>query len=81
MYAIRSYYGIAYGEIVDITTPNGDKRTGQVLEAREEIAVVQVFEGTSEFVITSYSIHYTKLYEPLKDQQFWRRMCILWFSA
>ncbi len=36
-----------YGEIVDITLSNGEKRHGQVLEAKEDIAVIQVFEGTS----------------------------------
>ncbi|MBA2846935.1 V/A-type H+-transporting ATPase subunit B [Methanococcus maripaludis] len=51
--------GIAYGEIVDITTPNGEKRTGQVLEAREEIAVVQVFEGTSELNTSETKVRFT----------------------
>ncbi len=38
--------GIGYGEVVDITIPSGEKRRGQVLEAAEGRAVVQVFEGT-----------------------------------
>jgi V/A-type H+-transporting ATPase subunit B len=37
---------VAYGELVYIRTPEGDKRTGQVLESQEHLAVVQVFEGT-----------------------------------
>lgn len=37
---------VAYGELVAIQTAKGEKRAGQVLEAREGIAVVQVFEGT-----------------------------------
>jgi len=36
-----------YGEIVSLTLPDGSQRTGQVLEARGDKAVVQVFEGTS----------------------------------
>lgn len=37
---------VAYGEIVDIVTPDGSSRTGQVLESSENTVVVQVFEGT-----------------------------------
>lgn len=39
--------GVAYGEVVDITTPDGAIKHGQVLDAHEDHAVVQVYEGTS----------------------------------
>jgi len=39
--------GIAYGEVVEITTPDGETKHGQVLDAYENRAVVQVYEGTS----------------------------------
>lgn len=39
--------GIAYAELVEVTTPSGEKRLGQVLETREDKAIVQLFEGTS----------------------------------
>ncbi len=38
---------VAYGELVEVTISTGEKRLGQVLEARETKAVVQLFEGTS----------------------------------
>ena len=38
--------GVSYGEVVEIVLPSGEKRRGQVLEALEDRAVVQVFEGT-----------------------------------
>ncbi len=38
--------GVSYGEVVEIEIPSGEKRRGQVLEASEGRAVVQVFEGT-----------------------------------
>jgi len=38
---------IAYAELVEVTTPSGEKRLGQVLETREDKAIVQLFEGTS----------------------------------
>lgn len=43
---VEGVKGVAYGELVNIETSQGERRTGQVLEAREDIAVVQVFEGT-----------------------------------
>jgi V/A-type H+-transporting ATPase subunit B len=38
---------ISYGEVVEIETAGGERKTGQVLDAMEDKAVVQVFEGTS----------------------------------
>ncbi|WP_135534865.1 MULTISPECIES: ATP synthase subunit B [Halostella] len=37
---------IGYDEIVEIETPNGDIKRGQVLESSEGIVSIQVFEGT-----------------------------------
>src|SRR5665648_314001 len=56
---VEGVEGVAYGEIVDITTPNGDARRGQVLEVREGIAVVQVFEGTSDLNTSTTKIRFT----------------------
>jgi V/A-type H+/Na+-transporting ATPase subunit B len=38
---------ISYGEVASITLPDGEERTGQVLDISREVAVVQVYEGTS----------------------------------
>jgi len=38
--------GVAFGEVVNVRTPNGESRMGQVLESQENLAIVQVFEGT-----------------------------------
>ena len=43
---VEGVEGVAYGEVVNIQTTDGEKRRGQVLESREGIAIVQVFEGT-----------------------------------
>ncbi|MFX0092130.1 MAG: V-type ATP synthase subunit B [Candidatus Hodarchaeota archaeon] len=43
---VKDTKGVSYGEIVQIETPEGEKRTGQVLESARGMAVVQVFEGT-----------------------------------
>ena len=44
---VQSVKGVSYGEIARITLPNGDVRTGQVLDISRDLAVIQVFEGTS----------------------------------
>ncbi|MFB6244358.1 MAG: V-type ATP synthase subunit B [Halobaculum sp.] len=38
---------IGYDEIVEIETPQGDTKRGQVLETQDGIVAIQVFEGTS----------------------------------
>ena len=37
---------IAYGDIVEIETPNGDVKQGEVLETSKDIVIVQVYEET-----------------------------------
>lgn len=44
---VQDVRGVSYGEIVRIVLPGGEERTGQVLDVSKEIAVVQVYEGTS----------------------------------
>ena len=50
---------VAFGELVEIKLANGDKRTGQVLEARDDLAVVQVFEGTRDLATKDISVRFT----------------------
>ena len=38
--------GVAYDELVTVTTPSGEERLGQVLDVTARTAVVQVFGGT-----------------------------------
>ncbi len=44
---VQNPIGVSYGETARITLPDGEIRTGQVLDISREMAVVQVFEGTS----------------------------------
>ena len=43
---VNKVSGVAFGEVVRIRASDGSERLGQVLEARTDVAVVQVFEGT-----------------------------------
>jgi V/A-type H+-transporting ATPase subunit B len=38
--------GVKYQELVRISLPSGEKRRGQVLEVKDDKALIQVFEGT-----------------------------------
>ncbi len=49
---------VAYGEVVKIRGPDGKERLGQVLEAREDMAVVQVFEGTRGLDVRDTSVRF-----------------------
>ena len=44
---IEKTHPVGYGELVNITMSNGEKRLGQVLDTSKDIVVVQSFEGTS----------------------------------
>jgi V/A-type H+-transporting ATPase subunit B len=44
---VEGVKGVAYGEVVEIVTPSGETKRGQVLDAYEDRAVIQVYEGTS----------------------------------
>jgi len=44
---VQGVKGVGYGDLVEIRNGSGEVRTGQTLEVDEEMAVVQVFEGTT----------------------------------
>ena len=48
-----------YNEIVSLTLPDGTERSGQVLEARGNRAIVQVFEGTSGIDVKKTKVEFT----------------------
>lgn len=50
--------GVAFEEIVEIRGPNGEERRGRVLEAHEDRAVVQVFEGTEGLNVEGTSVRF-----------------------
>ncbi|KAF5075594.1 ATP synthase subunit B [Methanobacterium aggregans] len=56
---VEGVEGVAYGEIVEIETPAGDHRRGQVLEVKDDLAVVQVFEGTSDLNTSTTKVRFT----------------------
>jgi len=56
---LENVKGPKYNEIVSLTLPDGTERSGQVLEARGDRAVVQVFEGTSGIDVKKTRVKFT----------------------
>ncbi len=56
---VEGVEGVAYSEIVDIETPAGQMRRGQVLEVRGDVAVIQVFEGTRDLNTSTTKVRFT----------------------
>eukprot|EP00128_Syssomonas_multiformis_P018591 Colp12_sorted_trinity150504_noHs@8880 len=48
-----------FAEIVELTLPDGTRRTGQVLEVQGSKAIVQVFEGTSGIDAKNTTVEFT----------------------
>lgn len=56
---VEAISGVRFGELVQITTPSGEERRGQVLEVGRDVAVVQVFEGTRGLDVKKTMVRFT----------------------
>jgi V/A-type H+-transporting ATPase subunit B len=50
--------GVAYNEMVAVLMPDGETRSGQVLEVSGSTAVIQVFEGTRGIDVAATSVRF-----------------------
>ncbi|EQD67163.1 V-type ATP synthase subunit B, partial [mine drainage metagenome] len=55
---VRDVSNAAYGEIVEIQLPNGERRQGQVLDSRKGLAIVQVFGATMGMNVEQTSVKF-----------------------
>ncbi|MCI4339823.1 MAG: V-type ATP synthase subunit B [Thermoplasmata archaeon] len=55
---VREVANAAYGEIVEISLPDGTRRQGQVLDSRKGLAIVQVFGPTMGMNLTTTSVKF-----------------------
>ena len=55
---VEGVYGVKYGELAEITLPDGEIRRGQVLMVEEDKALLQVFEGTAGIDVPSTYIRF-----------------------
>ena len=56
---VEGVEGVGYDEVVEIVTPSGEEKRGQVLEVERDRAVVQVFEGTSGIDSQDTTVRFT----------------------
>jgi V/A-type H+/Na+-transporting ATPase subunit B len=55
---VREVADAAYGEMVEISLPDGTRRQGQVLDSRKGLAIVQVFGPTMGMNLTQTSVKF-----------------------
>src|SRR5208283_5366967 len=55
---VRDVANAAYGEIVEIQLPSGERRQGQVLDSRKGLAIVQVFGPTMGISLERTSVKF-----------------------
>lgn len=56
---VEDVEGVGYDEVVEIETPEGEEKTGQVLEVERDRAVVQVFGGSAGIDTRETSVRFT----------------------
>jgi V/A-type H+-transporting ATPase subunit B len=55
---VRDVQNAAYGELVEISLPSGERRQGQVLDSRKGLAIVQVFGPTMGMNVEQTSVKF-----------------------
>jgi V/A-type H+-transporting ATPase subunit B len=56
--ALDNIHNVGYNELVEIRNERGESRIGQVLEANQSAAVVQVFEGTTGLSLSGTAVRF-----------------------
>ena len=55
---VEGVEGVGYGEVAEVYLPDGSMRLGNVLEVRENLAIVEVFAGTTGLTIGGTSVRF-----------------------
>ena len=55
---LKGKAGVSYGEIAKIQLPSGEVRSGQILEVSRDVAVIQLFEGTSGMDVADTTVQF-----------------------
>ncbi|MBD6955796.1 MAG: V-type ATP synthase subunit B [Thermoplasmata archaeon] len=55
---VENVENAGYNELVEITLPNGEKKSGQVLDTRKGLAIVQVFGPTTGLDVPNTSVKF-----------------------
>ncbi|MDR3121842.1 MAG: V-type ATP synthase subunit B [Clostridiales bacterium] len=57
--AIQGVRGVSFEEVVEIRLDGGERRMGRVLQIEDDIAIVQVFEGTSGISLSNARVRFS----------------------
>jgi V/A-type H+-transporting ATPase subunit B len=57
--AVSGVSGVSFEELVEIRLENGDKRMGRILQIEQDVAIIQVFEGTTDISLTNAYVRFT----------------------
>jgi V/A-type H+-transporting ATPase subunit B len=73
---MRNTHPVGFGELVEVVTPDGARRSGQVLDTSDEVVVVQVFEGTDSLTLPGTGMRFMgePLTLPVSEQMLGRVM-------
>lgn len=66
---LQNVEGVSFNELVNIETPDGEKRKGTVLEVGRGKAIVQVFEGTTGLDTKNTTARFTGETLKIRSQQ------------
>jgi V/A-type H+-transporting ATPase subunit B len=55
---LRGVEGVGFGEVAEIVSPTDQLLHGRVLEVQEDLAVVEVFEGTSDLSVAETRVRF-----------------------
>jgi len=55
---VRGVQGVGYDEVVDVLAPDGAELHGRVLEVQEDLAVVEVLEGTAALSVQRTAVRF-----------------------
>ena len=73
---MRNTHPVGFGELVEVVTPDGARRSGQVLDTSDEVVVVLVFEGTDSLTLPGTGMRFMgePLTLPVSEQMLGRVM-------
>jgi len=55
---VEAVEGVSYGQLAEVRLPSGEVRRGQVLEADEDRAVLQIFEGSRDIAPDNVKVRF-----------------------
>jgi V/A-type H+-transporting ATPase subunit B len=61
---VRGVAGVSLGEMTEVVSPTGELLHGRVVEAREDLLLIEVLEGTAELSVSATRVRF--LGEPLR---------------